>query len=318
MGDMKQAYQHFIRSYHLDAKNYLAGVYAIMTANILNKNVSTLKSIIKDTLEDEKDSEEKDLCQTLLYLVDNNYLGAIDWLDNTYKQRPLYLAMNIIISLKLNREDLAKKSAQKLIIMLPNDILPHLLYIDANFSDLDTKEYAKKVLNYLKIQKFHFKDFYYGPYITRYLYIQQNLNIGKLYFLRKKVTNKVDNSHGDKRDLLSSLALISLYDQKFEQSYVLYNQLIDELKVRDSQTLFLAGVASTAAKHHENAIALFELSNLKNRNYPESRYALGLLYLQIQNNKGAVIQLSKIGNDGFKSEYFNFDIDLSKLSQQLK
>ena len=30
-------------------------------------------------------------------------------------------------------------------------------------------------------------------------------------------------------------------------------------------------------------------------------------------NEGAVIQLSKIGNTAFTSEYFNFDIDLNKL-----
>ena len=314
MGDMKQAYKHFIRSYHLDAKNYLAGVYAVMSANLINKDVTTLKSIIKDTLSNEKDSEEKELCKTLLYIVDNNYLGAIEWLDNSFKQRPLYLAMDIIISLRLNRDDIAKKSAQKLTIMLPHDILPHLLYIDANFSHLKTKEYAEKVLNYLKVQKFYFNDLYYGPFITRYLYIQQNLNIGKLYFLKKRLSKKIDTSKGNKIDLISSLALTTLYDQEFEQSYVLYNQLIDELKMRDAQTLFLGAVASTAAGHHENAIALLELANLKNRHYPESRYALGLLYLQVQNNKGAIIQLGRIGDTGFKSEYFNFNIDLDKLS----
>ena len=58
---------------------------------------------------------------------------------------------------------------------------------------------------------------------------------------------------------------------------------IDELKVRDAYTLFLGAVASTAAQHHENAIALLELSKLKNKNLYESRFALALLYLEIKN-----------------------------------
>ncbi|MBW6489481.1 MAG: hypothetical protein K0A91_10575, partial [Sulfurimonas sp.] len=97
------------------------------------------------------------------------------------------------------------------------------------------------------------------------------------------------------------------------ESYMLYNNLIDNLKVRDSQTLFLGAVASTAAEHHENAIALLELSKMKNPDFLESRYALGLLYLEAKNNKGAVIQLSRVTKNNFNSEYFNFVIDADKL-----
>ena len=86
-----------------------------------------------------------------------------------------------------------------------------------------------------------------------------------------------------------------------------------EKKVRDALTLFLGAVASTAAGHHENAIALLELSKMKDSNFVESRYALGLLYLQMQNSEGAAIQFSKVGDNGFVSEYFNFEIDLDKL-----
>ena len=36
-------------------------------------------------------------------------------------------------------------------------------------------------------------------------------------------------------------------------------------------------------------------------------------YLELQNNKGAVTQFSRIEKNNFSSEYFNFDIDLQKL-----
>ena len=313
MGNIPKAYKHFIRSYHLDAKNYLSGIYALMTAKLMNKDTKKLKSIIRDSIQEEEMSENIDLLKTLMFISQNNIIGAVDWLENNYQEKPLYLALDIIIATNLNRHELAKKSAKRLAILLPNDILPHMMYIDVYFNDLKPKKYASKVLNYLKKQKFHFNDLYFGPYVTRYLYIQQKLITGKLYFLRKQITDVIDTTSQDKRELVSSLALASLYDKAFEESYTLYNQLIDDYRVRDAQTLFLGSVASTAAKHYENAIVLLELSKMKDSQFLESRYALGLLYLQVRNNQGAGIQLSKIGDNGFTSNYFNFEIDTDKL-----
>jgi len=313
MGNIVQAHEHFIRSYHLDAKNYLSGVYTILTAQLINKDNAKLKSILKDSIANEEPSEEIDLYQTLLYVSENNFISAIDWLDNDYKQRPLYLALNIIISLKLDILDVAKKSATKLTILLPNDILPHMMYIDAKYDNLKTTQYASEVLNYLKNQQFNFNDLYYGPYITRYLYIQQNLITGKLYFLREQLKSVLESTIEDTHEIESALALASLYDKRYEESYTHYNHLIDEMKIRDAYTLYLAAVASTAAGHHENAIALLELSKMKDGSFYESRYALALLYLEIKNNEGATIQLSRIQDNSFRSKYFDFEINEDEL-----
>ena len=78
----------------------------------------------------------------------------------------------------------------------------------------------------------------------------------------------------------------------------------------------MGAYASIGAEHYENAIALLELSKLKNPAFLETRYALGLLYMQIQNNPAAVIQLAKMGNTGFISRYFDFEIDTEKLSSE--
>ena len=313
MGDMIKANEHFTRSYHLDAKNYLSGIFTVMTADLINKENTKLKSIVKDAVMHEEINEEVDLYRTLLHVADNNLMSAIEWLDNDYKQRPLYLALDVLIAQKLNRMQNAQKSSRTLTNLLPNDILPHMMYIDTHFYDLEDIQYSKKVLNYLKKQTFNFEDLYYGPYITRYLYIQQKLITGNLYFLREQLKNALDSTKEYTQEIVSGLALASLYDGAFEESYTLYNTLIDELRIRDAYTLYLGAVASTAANHKANAIALLELSKMKNKNFSESRYALGLLYLEVQNNQGATIQLSKIQDDGFASEYFDFDIDLDKL-----
>lgn len=313
MGDIKEANKHFILSYHLDAKNYLSGIFAIMTSQLINKDSTKLATILKDSMSLEEPSEEINLYKTILNISDNNLISSADWLEEDHEQKPLYLALDTIIALGLNNIDYAKKASHKLTILLPNEIVPHMMYIDSYFSDLKPKEYAKEVLNYLKVQKFDFNDLYYGPYITRYLYTQQNLITGKLFFLRKQLREVLETTNKNTHEITSALALASLYDKAYEESYTLYNTLIDDLKVRDAYTLFLGAVASTAADHHANAVALLELSKMKDSSFLESRYALGLLYLELQNNQGAAVQFGNIGDNGFISEYFNFDIDLDKL-----
>ena len=51
-----------------------------------------------------------------------------------------------------------------------------------------------------------------------------------------------------------------------------------------------------------------ELSKLIDPGNIESRYALGLVYQEMGNYEAAVIQFRNIGNIGFISEYFSFDI----------
>lgn len=313
LGNMFDANKHFLRSYHLDAKNYLSGVYAVMTGQLINRDTKKLKSILKDSITQEELSEDINLYRTLFAISENNVLMAQQWLENNYKKRPLYLALDIIISMQSISNDVAKSSSKELITLLPNDILPHLMYVDAHYNDLETKKYASEILNYLKVQDFHFDDLYFGPNVTRELYVKQNLIIGRLFYLRQQLKDVLETTTKNTNGLTAALALSSLYDKKFEESYTLYNQLIDELKVRDANTLFLGAVASTAASHHANAIALLELSKMKNSNFLESRYALGLLYLEVKNNAGATIQLSNVGDTGFVSEYFNFEIDTDKL-----
>jgi len=287
-----------------------------MCSQLINKDYTKLMSIIYESISQEKDTQEIRLYKTLLQLVQNNTLAMVDWLDNKKKKRPLYLALDIIIALKLNKTDIAKKSVNKLIAMQKNNILPHIMYIDVNFNDLNNIEYAREVQKYLKNQEFKFDDLYFGPYITRFLYIQQNLITGKLYFVKQQIKKVLETTQENTHELNSALALASLYDGAFEESYSLYNNLVDNLKVRDARTLFLAAVASIAASHHANAIALLQLSTLKDKYFLETRYALGLLYLEVKNNKGAIVQLSKIDAQNFNSEYFNFDIDLDELTYE--
>ncbi|MDH4945052.1 tetratricopeptide repeat protein [Sulfurimonas sp. C5] len=313
LGNLNKAHEHFLRSYYLDSKNYLAGLYAVFTAQLTNTKYEKLRSILSDSIHMEDESEEKELYKTLLAISENNYMLAADWLQVSDKKRPLYLVLNTIIATKLNNFEVANNATAELVSLLPNDILPHIMYMDTHFHSYNDSKYPKEIISYLKDQSLTFNDLYYGPYITRYLYIQINLITGKLYYLRQQLKEKLESTDRYSQEIESTLALASLYDQQFEESYTLYNHLIDERKVTDAYTLYLGAVASTAAKHHANAIALLELSKIKNKSFYESRFALGLLYLEAKNYEAANIQLLHIDSNNFRSHYFDFEIDTQKL-----
>ena len=313
MNNIPLAYKHFLRSYHLDAKNYLAGIFAAYSAQIINKDTTKMLSILKEDLALEDESEEFDLYRTLLDISSNNLVSSIKWLDNHYKERPLYIFISTLIASRLGKDDIALKNAQKLTILQKHDLIPHIIYADLQFKDMKPKAYAKAMLNYFKKSDFSFNDLYYGPFITRYLYSTLALSTGKIYALKEKVKNKYETSTKNTVDIIQLLALLSIYTQEYETAYTLYNQLIDNYKLRTPTILFLGAVASIGASHHSNAIALLELSKLKNPNFLESRFALALLYLEAKNNHAASIQFHHIGDSGFISEYFNFDIDTQKL-----
>ncbi len=315
MGDFINAHKYFLKSYYLDADNYLSGIFALMCSQMISQVNPKLRAVIKENLSNEDDTKEYEFYRTLLNFSQNNFVGTLTWLEKNYKDRPIYLILNTLASIKVGRFDRAKNDAKKLLNLQKNDILPHLIYIDILNRDLKYKSYAKSLRSYLSKQNFTLDDFYYGPFITRYLYAYTALITGNLYPVQESLKNKLSTTTENTQSLMQTLALVSIFSENFESAYLLYNQLIDQAKVRDSLTLFLGAVASIGAGHSANAIALLELAKLKDPNNMESRYGLGLLYLQSKNNQGAGIQFQNIGNSGFISQYFNFKIDTKKLLQ---
>ena len=215
--------------------------------------------------------------------------------------------------MKYKRYELAQKYSKKLKALNPNEIIASLIDINTQFHDLGVKAYARATIEYLKNENFHYQDLYYGTFLTRYLYLHTALQTGQLYFIRESLKNILANTNKSPADILQSLALASIFDKQFEEAYNYYNTLIDQYKIRDSRTLFLAAIASIGADHHANAIALLELAKLKDKKNYESRYALGLLQLEVKNHNSAGTQFSLIRQDSFISRYFTFNIDTQKL-----
>lgn len=308
LGEIAMAQKHFLKSYHLDAKNYLSGVFAMMTAKLISQEDEKFNQILKQDIALEPNTEEMDFIRALVHFKEGNFPATYQWMERVKKDRPLYLVFDTLIAMSMNKKEFAQEYSEKLSVLFPKDILPHLLYIDAHYASLENKEFARKALTYLKRQDFKMNDYYYGPFITKYLYTQYAQITGSLYPLRIKLQEKLNIEQDNPIGVLQSLALVDIYTQNFEEAYTLYNELIDTHKQQDSHTLFLAAIAATGAKHPANAIALLELAKRKNPNHNESRYALGLLYLQTQNNEGAVISFKYMNESDFQSQFFNFRI----------
>jgi len=120
---------------------------------------------------------------------------------------------------------------------------------------------------------------------------------------------QLQEENDDVVGIMQALGYVDIYTGNYEEAYAIYNELIDTYKQKDTNTLFLASVASIGANHDANAIALLELAKLTDPNNFESRLALGLLYMEVKNVEAALIQFSKIGDSNFISKYFTFFID---------
>ncbi len=308
MADFTKAYKHFAKSYHLNNNNYLAGAFAIMTGELIKKDITKLKEDVKQSMTNDQSLEESNLFMSLVHLTENNQLSLTRWLESDKKKTPLNLIFDTIIAQKTFNEKAYRQKATILKSILPKDIMANIINFNVKHKKNDIKKYAKAIqIDFRKLDLDH-NAFYYGPRIVQESYIKLLQIGGLLYHERNELIKKMQLEKNDVAAIMQTLAYISIYTHNFEEAYILYNKLIDDLKKRDSATIFFAAVASIGANHSENAVALLELAKLTDPKNYESRYALGLLYQEIGNWEGATIQYNRIGNSDFKSKYFSFKV----------
>jgi len=303
----KQAYYHFVRAYHLDSTNYLAGIFAIITGEKFGyKSVSMIRRNIDDNL-DFNDPKNR-LFSALLSFIDDNYPDAYSFVESDFKKTKFNVMFALGITKILNEDDEFLKQATILNTIDKKDIISNLLY----FYALNSKENMQKfALNFQQvflkgIKNWDLDIFYFGSLSAFDMFSDFAKISGQLPKLKILLQNKLLDTN-DTIPILKKLAFVDLYIGYFEESYTIFNDLIDNKKVNDYKTLFYGAVASILAGHHSNAIALLALSKRKNKNAYESRYGLGLLYHEAKNLRGATIQYSKLPN-GFESKFFDFEL----------
>jgi Flp pilus assembly protein TadD len=301
-----KAYYHFLRAYHLDSNNYLAGIFAIICGDIGGYKTDMLRRNINDTID--FNNPKNKFFSSLLSFIDDNYSDALSFVESDYKKTNLNIAFSIGVAKILENKELFLNQATMLKEKIPKDIIANLIYFYATHNTDNMKQFAFdfQPIFLEGLKNWDLNSFYYGPLFSSEIYTEFAKISGQLPKLKSLLEKKLLESN-DVIPILQNLAFVDLYTKHFEESYAIFNDLIDNKKVDDYKTLFYGAVASILANHHANAVALLALSKRKNKNAFESRYGLGLLYHEAKNLRGATIQYSKIPN-GFESKFFDFDV----------
>lgn len=309
LADFTKAHKHFNSSYYLDRSNYIAGAFAVMSGQLIGKDITKLREDVKNSINNESGLEESNLFISLLHLSENNQLAMNRWLEKEKEKTPLNLIFDTIIAQKTYNETAYRQKSTLLQSVLPKDILANIVHFNMKNRKEDIKKYAKAIQIDFRKLDVNYNAFYYGPRLVKEQYVKLLQIGGLLHHERKQLVEKMELEREDPAAIMQTLAYVSIYTHDFEEAYILYNKLIDDFKNDDTRTVFLGAVASIGADHSENAVALLELSKLIDPNNNEGRYGLGLLYQEFENYEGAAIQYQNIGNSGFASKYFSFKIN---------
>ncbi len=301
LGNYKKAYFHFLKAYHLNPNDLTSGILALFAGEKENIKNPYLVASIKDDL-----SANTKLQAAMLSIYTNNTVKMAAFLENEKDtNKPLwlitYLSMKAIFNKDWTFETVKLKN------MFDKDLISQILYFYAQNKNLPVNKIAQKFHTFFYTLIPDLNDFFYGTKISRdYLFEFARIS-GLMQKLRIILIKKAKNETFDIIPVLKRLAFADLFTKHFEQSYTIYNDLINNKNISDPQTLYYGGVAAIGAGHHANAVALMELAKLKNPSFFESRYALGLLWQEANNLNAASIQYAKIP-DGFESKFFDFNI----------
>ncbi|WP_144581876.1 tetratricopeptide repeat protein [Campylobacter coli] len=306
MQNYELAYKHFSSSYHLNPKNYLAGAFAMFCGKLSDNDTTKLYHEILDNIA--ADSKFKaNMQKNMLFLANGDYISMLPYLDENGQKTPLNLIFETIIAKNNNLNNQVDVRIAKLRSELPQDIVANILYFNSLNSNLNIKEYAQNAQIHFKNLQVDYRSVFGGSNIARELYVNLMHIAGLLNLERQKFKTLINTSKVKDEGMIQTLAYLDIFAQQYEESYALYNTLIDEYGAKDSRTLFLASVAAVGANNPNSAIALLQLSKLTDKNNKESKVALGLLYQEVGNYEAAMTQYRTLPND-FKSEFFTFDI----------
>ncbi|PAF41358.1 hypothetical protein BKH45_07520 [Helicobacter sp. 11S03491-1] len=315
MGDFQNAYTHFLRAYHLNNYDIVSGLFAIMAANFVYQDTSRISHQISQDFENVpfKSIAQKKFLSSFIGYLNNNIDDGLDWIKQAKHKLPIYYALKAAYGIRSKNKNALLNAFSYLKSIYPKDIVSNILYELAHNYDTNLKQVALRLHNLFLSDKLDLSSVYYGPTFTRELYVYIGFITGSLEKQEKTLEEKLIAQTNNPNGILQTMALINIYQHKFEKAYTLYNTLIEDLKEDDAQTKFLAAVAAIGANHPENAVLLLQLSKMDAPSNYETHYVLGLLYQEAGNFKAASSHYNYISMANFKSEFFDFIIDTKKI-----
>ncbi|MBZ7990470.1 MULTISPECIES: tetratricopeptide repeat protein [unclassified Campylobacter] len=305
LGKYDLAKKHFLASYHLDPKDLRAGIYALFCSDLLYDDTTKLEQDLQYNLNYVEDEKDRNYYLALFSIKKKDYVNMQGFLNQTNTNNISNISLEILGFYMQNDYDKMIDKSKVLIDLSDNDIIANILYFSLKNNKKDVKAYAKDVQMYFLNKKLDYRSLFGGAKIVGYNYVKLMQISGLLQQEREKLKQYLKTN--EDIGALKALAYIDIYANEFEESFAIYNSLIDDYHIEDSDILFLASVAAIGAGHNNSAIALLELSRVKNPSNLESRLALALLYHEAKNYESAISQYEKM-NDEYKSEFFTFQI----------
>ena len=301
LGNYKKAYFHLLKAYHLNPNDLISGILALFAGEKINIQNPYIVASIKDDLTD-----KTKLQSAMLAIYNNNTVKMAAFLENAKdSNKPLYIVTILTINALFNKD--YSYEATKLKNIFDKDLISRLLYFYAQNKHLPIEKIAQKYQSYFFSLIPYLNEFYYGAVISRDWFFDFARISGMMQRVKLLLEKKAKSESFDLIPILKRYAFALFYTKNFEESYTIYNDLINNKHINDSRTLYYAATAAIGANHHSNAVALLELAKLKNPNNFEARYSLGLLWQEANNLNAASIQYNKIPN-GFESAFFDFNI----------
>lgn len=342
LNDFENARRHFLRAYHLDANDILSGIFALMCSQLVQKDGSRILNDITASFEEItfENAMQEGFYRSLLGFANGNLTDDMLWfhqnktLQHTndsnaplkmqitpqnpraLQATPLMFALNALYSLGTRDKATIINAFNELIIASNNDIVAMILAkISAHFNE-NIKAFSLNLFDFFKNDLKNLELVYTGPSLARQVYIYMAFLVGANSYVDEILNDRLLNSQGDVSGILQALALNAIYLLDFERAFSYYNELIDVYKVQNSETYFYATVAAIGAGYYDNAVALIQLARMDNGTNFEARYALGLLHQAMGNLNLASMQFGAISKQGFKSDFFDFEIDTSEILEK--
>ena len=355
VNDFENARKHFLRAYHLDSNDILSGIFALMCAQLTQKDESRILNDITQSLEEIRfeSPTQEGFYRSLLGFANGNLTDDMQWFhkevalknaqnagdlrniskdssdlgeSNTpFKMQispqnpratqatPLMFALNALYSLGTRDKNIITNAFNELVVASNNDIVAMILArISAHFNE-NIKAFSLNLFDFFKNDLKNLELVYTGPSLARQIYIYMAFLVGANSYVDEILNDRLLNASGDVSGILQALALNAIYLLDFERAFAYYNELIDTYKVQSSEIYFYATVAAIGAGNYDNAVALIQLSRMDNGTNFEARYALGLLHQAMGNLNLASMQFGAINKAGFKSDFFDFEIDTSEI-----
>ncbi|MDR3347838.1 MAG: hypothetical protein LBN32_04415 [Helicobacteraceae bacterium] len=308
LGNFAKAHRHFHRAYFLNRAAIEAGVYALVLAPYANVKDGRLMEELSSLLGSGSDEKTR-FYAVLLSFYEKNYQATVQWLERKEKSdNTMYVLLDLFSAEWLNQTYRLREAAGKLIALVPNDVLFEMLNLYAVNKTNGIRQFAFELQRFMTRDDLNFQSLYYGAPIVRDLYIKLALITGNLEQVSNRLSRQLFVEKNEVRPMMQTLVVLNIYRQRFEEAYSIANTLIDEFGMNDSVTLLYGAVASIGAGHKENAIALLQLAKLSDPMNREVRYALGLLYQEAMNAKGAALEYAAIGGEQYQSVFFDFNV----------